>query len=353
MIKNSHKEHWIVRMENKEMEERRLDYIDVAKGIGILLMILGHVGFYGSFDRFIHAFHMPLFFFISGYLYKIRGISWVDYIKKKAKTMLLPYVIIGLFHYIVWLLIHARSSGNKLEPLINLLWINTNDQMPIAGALWFLTCLFIIEVLFFAIKKIIKNEIVLAVICLFVGIIGMLFPCVISTRLPWAADSALVGIMFYYLGYLIHKQEGRKGIRKIMNFSIGEILILLLLFSLSSLLNADVNMRTGDYALVPWTLINAVGMTVLTINLSKKIRLKTMQKMLCYVGKNSIVFLCFNQLIIYIVRKMTDIFSFFSISLLTRTIERALIAVVSTALLVMISEMITKTRLRVIFGKQK
>ena len=50
---------------------KRLDYVDTLKGIGILLMLMGHVPFGANFDYYIHAFHMPLFFFISGFLIKI------------------------------------------------------------------------------------------------------------------------------------------------------------------------------------------------------------------------------------------------------------------------------------------
>lgn len=46
----------------------RLEYIDILKGIGIILMIMGHIGFGGIFDFYIHAFNMPLFFFVSGYM---------------------------------------------------------------------------------------------------------------------------------------------------------------------------------------------------------------------------------------------------------------------------------------------
>lgn len=44
----------------------RLNYIDCFRAIGICLMIMGHVGFGGHFDKWIHAFHMPMFFFVSG-----------------------------------------------------------------------------------------------------------------------------------------------------------------------------------------------------------------------------------------------------------------------------------------------
>lgn len=37
--------------------------------VGIVLMVMGHIGFGKVFDILIHAFHMPMFFFVSGFLY--------------------------------------------------------------------------------------------------------------------------------------------------------------------------------------------------------------------------------------------------------------------------------------------
>lgn len=71
----------------------RIVYIDVAKAIGIMLMVLGHIHFdVYYFDRMVYAFHMPLFFIVSGILYR-RPESILGYIGKKAKTLMIPYAI--------------------------------------------------------------------------------------------------------------------------------------------------------------------------------------------------------------------------------------------------------------------
>ena len=49
---------------------KRLEEIDILKSIGIILMVMGHIGFSGIFDHYIHSFHMPMFYIISGFLYK-------------------------------------------------------------------------------------------------------------------------------------------------------------------------------------------------------------------------------------------------------------------------------------------
>ena len=54
----------------KMKQVNRIEYIDIFRSFGIILMIMGHIGYGDTFDFFIHAFHMPMFFFISGYFYQ-------------------------------------------------------------------------------------------------------------------------------------------------------------------------------------------------------------------------------------------------------------------------------------------
>ena len=49
------------------MNVRRIEYMDIFRGIGIILMIMGHIWFGQIFDTFKAAFHMPMFFIISGF----------------------------------------------------------------------------------------------------------------------------------------------------------------------------------------------------------------------------------------------------------------------------------------------
>ena len=50
---------------------KREEYMDVFRALGIIAMILGHIGFGSRFDHLIHAFHMPMFFFVSGFFFAI------------------------------------------------------------------------------------------------------------------------------------------------------------------------------------------------------------------------------------------------------------------------------------------
>ena len=77
----------------------RYKVIDVIKGYGICLMVCGHSG--APFTNWIYLFHMALFFIASGYLWNERNAvtkkNVVQYVKRKAKSLWLPFVLINLF----------------------------------------------------------------------------------------------------------------------------------------------------------------------------------------------------------------------------------------------------------------
>ena len=68
-------------------QNTRIDYIDIFRSFGIILMVMGHIGYGKAFDLFIHAFHMPMFFWISGYLFSYKAKEEISFISKKALSI--------------------------------------------------------------------------------------------------------------------------------------------------------------------------------------------------------------------------------------------------------------------------
>ncbi len=121
----------------------RIEYIDYYRAIGIVMMVMGHIGFGATFDKFIHAFHMPMFFLVSGFLYKRTDSKIYDVLIRKAKSLIVPYFVFGVFQCILYRFIF----GFSFEHYYHLLFFNF-DGIPIAGALWFLTALFFTDMVF-------------------------------------------------------------------------------------------------------------------------------------------------------------------------------------------------------------
>lgn len=192
------------------MPEREY-WVDALKGFAIICVVLGHsiertlVGlqidnnFLTVFNLFIYSFHMPLFFFISGYVYaisdrdKIKTAGGIKlYIKNKFIDLFIPYCF---FAILVFLGKYVFSDYVTYK-------INLNDLFfmfinPIAF-LWFIYILFFISVLIGVLERVTQfNSILL--ICIFS--IMLLVRCFVTTNIK-LIDRVLFYPIFYYLGVI-------------------------------------------------------------------------------------------------------------------------------------------------------
>lgn len=104
------------------MSKERLDYLDMAKGIGIFLVILGHIEYLEeNVMIFIYSFHMPLFFVIGGILAYGKGERVVEpkaVMKKRAAGTMVPYISFSLMlltmYVFEYLIQPERITGQEL-----------------------------------------------------------------------------------------------------------------------------------------------------------------------------------------------------------------------------------------------
>lgn len=127
------------------MSKSRLTYINVAKGIGIAMVVWGHAhGFLGAYSM---AWAVPLFFLISGFLYN-RELPLKEYIKRKTMTLYLPFLLCNL----IWpsfILVHNLQAGQPITHniiYISLIVLTLKKDGFLFGATWFLASLFLTSV---------------------------------------------------------------------------------------------------------------------------------------------------------------------------------------------------------------
>ncbi len=283
---------------------RRQD-VDLFRGIGIICMILGHIIVNDNvFNHIIHAFHMPMFFIVSGMFWKPSD-SYIVYIKKKAKSLLLPYLTFGLIHYVVYFIYYYHDPAMpKLTPLIRLIGNNT-EGLPIAGALWFLTALFFCEVLYTCIEKA-KSRVGRGIIITVLAAIGVLIPYLFNIRLPMAIDISFVCLPLFAFGHFYKcMDEFNKFWNLGLTIAIWGIGIII------SIMNGTVNVRASHYSIVPLFYIAALFISIGLLKLSATVCdmawpniIRSIIKEICFAGKNSIVYLIFNQLVILVLAKI-------------------------------------------------
>ena len=203
--------------------KERIDYIDVAKGLGMFLVIWGHIKHGGISPSFVYSFHMPLFFFISGMLFvPSKYSSFILFLKKKSQSLLLPYIVYSILTWLIWLGYNATSSGsgvNYFFPLLQTFLAQGSTGYLLHNApLWFITCLFIVEAIFYLITRRINGGYLL-LLTLGLAIISTYLVNRYSwyAKLPWNFEVALVALFFYACGNVLAIHYSIKKIYEIVS----------------------------------------------------------------------------------------------------------------------------------------
>lgn len=147
-------------------------WLDVAKGIAIIIVVYVHTGLY-PIDPYLRWVQMPIFFVIAGYLFHPRG----GYIKNRAKRLLLPWLIFVILFYLAFRGDLIKGEGDYI-------------------VLWFPVCLFIVQAAFSYVTLLdYRLQAAIIIICFISAhFIPHLLP-------PWGVDAALAAIYFYSIGF--------------------------------------------------------------------------------------------------------------------------------------------------------
>lgn len=184
---------------------------DIAKGIGILLVVLGHTQFPGA--GIIYSFHMPFFFFITGYMFaKTEALNnAIMTLLRKRAALLAVYFGSAPAFYVFWLLVGRHYGENVIkgippcQPFIGIFYGSGHgDWLAFNTPMWFLPCIFLAQILFRTVLEITQNRtaetMLLSAAAYWAGsTVGQVMP------LPWSLDIALAMQPLVYLGYISHK----------------------------------------------------------------------------------------------------------------------------------------------------
>lgn len=186
--------------------KQRIEWIDVAKFIGIFAIYIGHFGEQvGRFYPFVFLF-LPLFFFLSGCIASLRGVegntSLKKYIGKKFKSILVPYYVFVVLSVILYIIQTNGSPEYAAELLFDgIIKGAVRNHFP-AGTLWFLTCLFVMEILFECLRRIMNRYFVLFV-CMLLHVFYLLTLEDIYPFLWYNIDSVACYTIYYAVGFCI------------------------------------------------------------------------------------------------------------------------------------------------------
>lgn len=173
---------------------KRIEWIDTAKGIGILAVIMGHcIRAPYPFAFAAYIFHVPLFFILSGFLFSSDE-NFEAFFIKKVRWLLIPYCVLSLGIVLFTLFWNGKTAG--IEMAVTLLVQRRRTT------LWFLATLFVTLLLFYIIVSICRyNKKWILVVACFVSCAGVLYDYCGLPVLPWNIDGAFVAVLFVAVGY--------------------------------------------------------------------------------------------------------------------------------------------------------
>lgn len=265
--------------------------LDITKGIGILLVIIGHCGSipYMPIRHLIFTFHMPLFFLVSGYLYKAKNTK--EALKKDFCNLMIPYLItclaIILYYFLYYLITKSHNSEPLRRYLIASLWGSGTvhsckylSHLPVIGAIWFLPALLICKNVYNILPKNRSSLVYSSAIFVVATIVGRYL-----IYIPFSALSGLSGILFYAIGDYFKKVER---IHPLLWFIGIFCWYLSFKFSHVYLVQPELDLYFID-------MIGATTATVLVYLASKAIsHTRLLMQSLSWAGKNSMYILCFH-----------------------------------------------------------
>ncbi len=278
------------------MNNNRLGYIDILKGIGILFVIFSHSGAEGWFMTHFGDFFVPLFFIASGFTYTYREQPFISVFLKRARRLLVPY----LFFSVILLFLYKRFS------VIDFLGIfysryclypyQCEDNVFLMGGgnppLWFLTSMLTAFVPFWLLLRYPKRVyILLTTYAIYT------FACTfLPILLPWSLDTACLTGSFLYIGYLI-RQYASVLLKKHV---VGDVLILLT-FVLACFLNGSDNLSVREYghSFIAY-IVNCVLGTLFLLRLSKRLEKTVFCGVLVKLGQHSLVIFCIQMFLLRI-----------------------------------------------------
>jgi polysaccharide biosynthesis protein PslL len=287
---------------------KRIEYLDIAKGIGILLVVLGHNDFevISLFvQRTIYSFHMPLFFFLSGYFLNT-AVPFFDFVKKRFNTLLKPFL------FTIFLIYFTSVSFEKMG--FNTAITRTVKSLYGSGhyldwvQLWFLPHLFAVSIyafLFLTLVSRLRNRwvtwgILLATLALAVPFLNVFYPFPLSVLgkqyelwgLPFSLDLALTTGFFFILGHEMRQVTSEKTFDNglILAATGGSVLLLNILFPYE----IDFNIRLYESFLV--NTAEAILGILFILALARQIELRTtrLASFLKYLGNISLIILLFH-----------------------------------------------------------
>lgn len=258
------------------MRERK-NWADIAKGIGVFLVVLGHMPTISTIIRaWIFSFHMPLFYFLSGYFYCSEEHAILRYVGKQAKATLIPYLYFSVVFIVLdYFIIQNGEQATRIKIWNTLIGQGGND------ILWFFVSLFWVKTIFHVLRKAKGYRYLLAVI-----VTANAYLLMNGIAAPLKIGTSIMAVAFYWSGYELKavKWKGNPVFRGML-FGIVNLIISFYAISCTGIV-MDIN--HGVYSGFAIVIAAGVCGSLAVCEFSRILQQQWLPiKAIAYIGKNS------------------------------------------------------------------
>lgn len=283
------------------IENERLNWIDNAKGIAMICVMVGHLGSKITFGQwglgFVYGFHLAVFFLLAGYTLKKSEIT-KEYINKKFKRLMIPYFVTCIAIIIMGVITEAAlnhdasilaTTKSITQNIIASFFASgaiTNfgsiELGTRIGAIWFLPAMFFAIIIFQFILNKFNTTLKRILISVAIGLIG--YVTAMFIWLPFSVQSAMFATPFVCAGYEIKTHDLLKKIKWPHYVIAGIILI------------AGIGLGYCNYGFVSASAADLVLSTIIAFAGSLLVYLLAKHvdkiKIIGYIGRISIYVMC-------------------------------------------------------------
>ena len=279
------------------VNRKRIVWVDIAKAIAIILMIVGHEIKNVWICTFIFSFHMTLFFILSGYTSS--EINNVKKLKRNIKKLfknswLLAALMILLLTFQQWIL--YKNVNIWQDSLKGIFWGSNfygKDGVWVSnvGVMWFMFAFFWAKIIYDSLQVLLHsnkyNGFVLGILA---------YASIIFSKyywLPQALDVAVVAAFFMWCGWCIKNFDEKN------KFNISLSLCITFFWIMCVLAKIHIELATRSYPLQFVSVIEAIAGSIVIIYLSKKCEKLNLLSKLAILGQHTLAILCIHHLDLY------------------------------------------------------
>lgn len=305
---------------------QRESWIDVLKGIGIVLVVIGHTSQNNCLVDWIYTFHMPMFFSLSGYLWNrlaCEPVTFKEFAIKRIKKILWPFVLFRILLIMYWIVLESHFRPLDLGPI------------------WFLIVLFVVELVAFLILNNRQDEVWINIMVLVMAIgLLVLWKVILpdSEVMAWGLRS-VNAFIWYVSGQFVGSIS--KKIKKMFG-KIIRCIVLWILFTVSVIVcvfNGNVSMWSNDFGNTALYIIGNIVGTLFVALLCKWFWRKN--DVIEFFGQNTIIILATHEPIKRVILKVAEIISGkFNFDVIIEEIQKNILTSLTVAFIVLMIDVL-------------